>query len=328
MNTPLPDNTRSHYNPKPERVVAIINPISGRNMGRRIINLLNQEKWDVDITTFETVPNSYDGHKRAIDYAHKHQAERLLIAGGDGTLMETLTVMFQDQDTPIPISLIPLGTGNIVAGDLDIPRRVMPAIRHALDAGLLNYWDMGEIENTGQKFVLRASVGVEAQTLAAMNTRYKRLLGTIAYALPAMKHIITSKPIEYTLTIDDEKVVTQRGISAFAAVTNLVVPSIVDVVIRHDIQPDDGLLHAGVVHPLEVVKHATDPQKLLKESLIKINDGSVAATSLVTSYPVKKRLKIEADSPQRAQVDGELLDIYTPLTIRNIPRSVPFVTPL
>lgn len=318
---------RGTYLPKPQRVVAIINPYSGRGLGKYVLNLLQNRDWEVEVSSYLTIPNSLDGHRAAIQNARDIGADRVLVCGGDGTLMETLTTMFESGD-PLPLSLIPSGTGNIVAGDLDIPRRVLPAIRQAMKPAILTYWDMGELENTGQKFVLRASTGLEAQTLADMNQRHKRLLGTIAYALPGINKMLRSKPAQYKITIDDEQVIVHQGLGAFVAVTNLIVPSIVDVVIRHDIAPDDGMLHVGVVHPAELVKHVTRPQKFLREAPIQIVEGAVSATSLVSTYPVKTRVVIESSTPQPTQIDGELLDITPPLHFRNHPGVVPFVTPL
>lgn len=300
----------------PQRVVALANAHSGFGWGRRVLRQLNERSWPADVTTFETKPGSLAGHQAAIAYARESGADRLIVAGGDGTLMETLTSMM-DGGPVIPIYVIPAGTGNIVANDLAMPRQVMPAVKCAFLPGLLRWWDVGRLENTGQVFALRVSAGHDASTLAAMPEGRKRFLGSMAYALPAWREYLRAKPATYTLTIDDASPFEVTGITAFVAATSRISGRL-DIVLSHGILPDDGLLHVGIFRP----------HKLLRNLPRILNQASLEVRDIVSIYPVRERVKIESNPLQLTQVDGELLAIQTPLEVTNLPNTAPFVTPI
>lgn len=305
-----------HYIAAPQKVVAIVNPHSGFGYGQRVLHWLRRRKWGAEVTAFETQPNSLDGHHQALDYARQNGADRLLIYGGDGTLMETLTVML-GAGKAIPISLIPGGTGNIIASDLDMPRRILPALRQAFRAGLMRWWDIGRLENTGQYFALRASVGHDAATLATTDPIAKRRIGAMAYALPAVRELLKSHPIKFTLRIDGGAPIEHLGITAFVAASSRL-SSHFDFVLSRHIHPEDGILHVGVMRP----------QHLFRNLPSMLEQAALEAIDIVSLYPVYKSVTIEAETPQLAQVDGELLDITTPISITNIPQTAPLVSPL
>lgn len=303
--------------PAPQSVVAIVNPRAGMGRGQRALELLNTQNWSAEVKTFPTLPDSLDGHRAAIEYARQHQADRLLVCGGDGTLMATLTTMLSS-GPPIPICMIPAGTGNIVANDLATPRRLLPALRQAFRPGRLCWWDAGRIEGTGQIFALRASAGHDALTVANTPDIAKQRWGTFGYVLPAIRQLLRLKPITFTLAIDGGVPFQVQGITAFVAVTNRMA-GIIDFVLSPDIHPDDGVLHVGVIHPHRLA--------LLQLPMI-LNQGSLSPQNMVTIFPVRERVRIEANPPQPLQVDGELLAELTPLEVRTMQHAITFVTPL
>jgi diacylglycerol kinase (ATP) len=307
---------KTQFLPPPRHVVALINPLAGSKRGQQVIHFLRQRQWGAEITIFETQPYSLAGHHAALAFARQIGADRLLISGGDGTLMETLTVMFQSGQ-PIPISMIRAGTGNIVASDLNTPRRLLPAIRQAFAPALAEWWDLGRLEETGQIFALRASCGHDALTLTSVQPQAKQRYGTFAYALPAIREMRKMKPIEFTLAIDDQPPLSLQGVTAFVAVTNRMA-GIVDFVLSHEIHTSDGVLHVGVINA----------EGMLYQLPHILNQKNLNAKGIVTTYAVHERVIIQADPAQLCQVDGELLKLQTPLTVTTLPQAMPFVTPL
>lgn len=64
-----------------------------------------------------------DSGRAAAESALAHRPAVVLVAGGDGTVRAVAEVM---QATGIPIALIPLGTGNLLARDIGAPLNDSP----------------------------------------------------------------------------------------------------------------------------------------------------------------------------------------------------------
>ncbi|MCL4875765.1 MAG: hypothetical protein KJ064_03865 [Anaerolineae bacterium] len=307
--------TRYQFCPSPKHVVAVVNPNAGMGGGQKTLRVLRRINWPAKLTIFETRPGTLQPQIDAITYAREAGADRILVSGGDGTVMEVLTAMI-DTGSRIPVSLVPAGTGNIVASDLELPRRIMAAVRQAFSSGRLRWWDVGQLPDSRYCFALRASAGAEASVLSLMNEEAKRRWGVMAYIFPAVRELLRSTPVRFTLTIDDQDPFDVYGIVSFVAVTSRIAGA-VNFVWSRDIHPDDGVLHVGVFHPRQVLQNL--PALL--------NKAAMEAKNMVSIYPVHKQVRIDANPKQVTQVDGELL-AETPLIVKNIPHAAPFVTPL
>jgi diacylglycerol kinase (ATP) len=300
--------------PAPKRVVAIVNPEASKGVGPRLIRILQNRRWGADVEVFLTEEKSLDVQHAAMDYARQHGADRVIVAGGDGLIMQSLTAMLETGD-PLPISVIPIGTGNIVAGDLRIPRHFRFALRLAFQEAAVHWWDVGQISDQGYFFALRASVGHDANTLVNVRHQAKSRWGSMAYAIPAVRELMRMQSIQFTLHIDDHPPVKIQGITAFVAVTSRMIGPI-PFVLSQEIHADDGVLHAGVIHP----------RKFFQDLPRIMHHLALEGEHTVSIFPVRKHVMIETDSPQRTQIDGDLLG-QTPLGVKVIPRGAPFVVP-
>lgn len=285
-------------------------------MGQRVINLLQRRNWSAGVKIFIPSLSRPDTYQQAIEYARENNADRVIASGGDGTVMRVLTAILKTGD-PIPLSVVPTGTGNVVAGDLHLPKRIIPALRLALSDATIHWWDVGQLEQTNEYFALRASAGHDANTLALVNKKAKAFWRSMAYVFPGAMEMMRMEPVNFTLTIDQNPPIEMQGATAFVAVTSRLSGQ-VGFVLSNQIRTDDGVLYAGVFHP----------QKLLRNMPRVLHHMALSAeefSELVTLFPVKDRVTIDADTPQRTQIDGELLAM-TPFTAKVVPHSVPFVT--
>ena len=308
---------RFENHPAPQRVVAVIDPRAGRGSGHYAMRVLRQKHWGVDVQIFQPDPADPDTYRRAIETAQRSGAQRILVSGGDGTLARTITAMLTMGD-PLPVAVIPTGTANVVAGDLHLPRRVYPAIELALSAAHVHWWDAGQLQPSGDYFTLRVSAGHDANTLALVNKRAKSTYGTLAYIIPGAVEILRMEPVSFTLTIDDQAPLRLSGITAFVAATSRMSGQM-GFYLSNQTRTDDGVLYAGVLHPQRVF--ANLPRVLQHMALEAANFDEI-----VTLFPVKHHVRIDSDTPQRTQIDGDLLG-HTPLVANVRPRAVPFITP-
>ena len=177
-------------------IAIIINPISGGaspDQARARAELASTvaeahgEQADVFVT-------ERGGHARELARAAVANGARLVIAwGGDGTLNEVASALaFQ----PVPLGLVPAGSGNGFARELQIDRRPERAIADAIHAQPRAI-DIGEID--GRLFVNVAGFGFDAYVAAEFAKRGHRrgLTGYVAIVARALRSYV---PPTFTIT--------------------------------------------------------------------------------------------------------------------------------
>ncbi len=129
------------------------------------------------------------------------QPDRLLVAGGDGTIASC----FQAAATAgIPLGVLPAGTANDFARALGLPLELGPALELATgDAPKLQRSWGGLIDD--RPFVNVASVGL-AVDAAERAERFKKVLGPLAYSVGAAAAGLAAKPLRASLKADGEPV--------------------------------------------------------------------------------------------------------------------------
>ncbi|MBX9684059.1 MAG: diacylglycerol kinase [Hyphomicrobium sp.] len=119
--------------------------------------------------------------ERVSEAAARGVCDAVIAAGGDGTFRG---VAIGAAGTSLPVGLIPLGTGNVLAHELGLVRR-----RVALADTLLN----GPVIATkaslvnGAPFFLMVGAGFDGRVVAALNYRSKRIFGRAAYSVPVLR---------------------------------------------------------------------------------------------------------------------------------------------
>jgi YegS/Rv2252/BmrU family lipid kinase len=121
--------------------------------------------------------------------------DAVIAAGGDGTIRALAAAV---GESAIPIGVVPVGTGNVFATEIGMPRGA-DAIADTLMTG-----PAIEIEGAtanGAPFFLMAGAGFDGEVVGRLDGKLKRRLGKIAYALPILRALVT-KPAELKVTVD------------------------------------------------------------------------------------------------------------------------------
>lgn len=227
-----------------DRIAFIANPTKAglsdlREQAMRVCSTryLPQPMW---LFTTEEDPGA-GAAQRAIDAG----ADVVVAIGGDGTVR---AVAESVAGTGIPLGIIPMGTGNIFARNMDLPLGDIPALlRIALD-GRDVPTDVGRVVlNRGPKgpdeehlFLVMAGVGFDAEMVAGADERLKRRLGWLAYFFAAIKHL-RSRRIHAAVSVDGSREVQgQMRTVLFTNVGRL--PG--GLILAPDATAEDGLLDA------------------------------------------------------------------------------------
>ncbi len=116
--------------------------------------------------------------------------DTLIVCGGDGTVNEVLPAI---ANTPAALGVVPLGTHNVLANDLKLPRNPAAAARLLLASACrptalvrVDYADLSG-QSRWRYFIAAAGVGADAQLFYELTAEFKRRWGMAAYCFEATR---------------------------------------------------------------------------------------------------------------------------------------------
>ena len=164
---------------------------------RYAVSVLREEGVDVEVrVTWE-----YGDALRMVTEASEEGVERLVAAGGDGTLNEVVNGLANLPKEKRPVlAILPLGTANDFATACEIPFSPLEALRLAVE-GKASAVDI--VKANERYFINVASSGFGAQIVADTPTSLKNFLGGGAYTLSAVIMALNYTSHEGHLVADD-----------------------------------------------------------------------------------------------------------------------------
>ena len=172
---------------KLERAAAFL-----REKGFHVEVLMTQKRGDAEIQAKESA-----GKKPFL----------IIAAGGDGTINEVINGMVW---SGVPLSILPLGTTNVLAKELGIPEEVQPAMERALK-GRPKTVSLGRITLGGDNasadryFCLMAGIGFDGKAVRDTNPSLKKISGEAAYILSGMKNLLWYSPSELKIKANGDE---------------------------------------------------------------------------------------------------------------------------
>lgn len=132
--------------------------------------------------------------------------QRILVAGGDGTISQVVHGV-APQFPEIELAILPMGTGNDLARSLDLPLDdVQAAFKLALEGRAVPI-DLVKILNGSESyFVNAANGGVAGKVASEIEEEGKERWGAFAYWMAAIKEIAALELFEVLLELDDTTV--------------------------------------------------------------------------------------------------------------------------
>ena len=224
----------------------------------------------------------------AADAAARSGAERLVVAGGDGSIAAAAAAA---SAAGLPLAVIPVGTANDFARGLELPGDLPGAARLAVEGRELRALDLGRLGE--RPFVNAASAGLAAHATRRA-TGLKRLLGPLAYALGALRAGLRESPLPCEVRLDGRPFfageawqVTVAGTGFFGAGSVL-----------EPAEPDDGLLDVAVIEAGSRVRLVAHAYSLRSGRLTERRD---------VSHERAREVALEVPARSGFNVDGEVI---------------------
>ena len=160
-----------------------------------------------------------------------------VVAGGDGTVRLAVNALAK---TSLPLGIVPLGTGNLLAATLGIPRdplvaaaRLEKARPLTIDTGRLVAGDVREA------FAVAVGAGFDARVMSSTGSGLKARFGVMAYFATVLR-MLPSLPASDTEIVVDGRTFHMPTVAVLVANCGQIIPGLLGP--RAPLDPTDGLL--------------------------------------------------------------------------------------
>lgn len=282
-------------------------------------------KWESGFTVTDKAQSGIDAARDAVIRG----VDLVVAVGGDGTVRGCAEGL---ADSAVPLGIVPLGTGNLLARTLGIPPHPEAALGVALagsPAGNLagnpagnpagNLGSPGSAGSgsagrridlataDGAPFTAMAGMGLDATVVSA--TRLKHRLGWLAYAVSGAAHL-TAPPAVFTIRLDDEQPFECEAQSVVVGNSGLLPGGFV---LLPDARVDDGLLDVGILAPRGPLGWPRVATRVLMGS--RTEDHHLARFQA-------RAIEITAHRVLPREADGELVTPASTLSVRVRPAAL------
>ncbi|MFD0789604.1 diacylglycerol/lipid kinase family protein [Microbacterium insulae] len=146
--------------------------------------------------------------------ALKEGVDAVLVAGGDGTVRAVSEAM---SGSGVPLTIVPSGTGNLLARNLRLPLDDAEAVIRATFEGDRLAMDVGwatlrrpDGEVAEHAFVVMGGMGLDAAMIANTNPQLKKTVGWVAYVDGAARSLASAKPFRIMYQLDGHRLHSAR----------------------------------------------------------------------------------------------------------------------
>lgn len=296
---------------------------------------------------FETTPENQGASQAAAAVAAG--ASVVVAVGGDGTVRQVASALV---NTRVPLALVPMGTGNLLARNLKIPlgstAELIAAAYTGQDSEVDVGWlraeplsdeEIGELHATkrfadlreddgsvpqadGRQdhiFLVIAGLGFDAAIVAGADDGLKEKIGWLAYSLTAVKHL-TGRRIEARMWMGDEKTPDHLRARTIMFANCGRLPG--GVTLLPDARLDDGWMDVATIDARGgLVGWASVAGTVLLQGIgvrrkaIEVDPGTI-------DFRRCRHVKIQTRHPEAVQVDGDLVGISRHISARIEPSSL------
>lgn len=262
----------------------IINPISGNGKGKKVAEMI-EKNWPNKNINYEIHFTTAAGDAiRLAEEGIKSDKEIIVAVGGDGTVNEISGSLFQSNKT---LGIIPIGSGNGLARELNIPLVIKAALSNLLNAPIYKM-DIGFADN--KVFNCTSGIGFDAHMGNIFKTSQTR--GIVGYIQLFFKEFFNYHPSEYKVTIDG---ITKNHNAFFITIGNCRQWGN-SFYISPKSKNDDGKLEVCIIKDFPKLIFPVLAYRLLNFNIDK---------SRYYEYLQGESIKIESEKPITFHTDGE-----------------------
>lgn len=305
------------------KFVFILNPTSGSSSARRhrarLLDALHASGLEYEVGFTE-----HRNHARRLARSAAERGCSVVAVGGDGTAHEVASGVIES-GADVPMSVIPMGTGNDFAKMLDLPDTDAALLR-GLAEGRSQMIDYGRIAWRGPGdsgvgyFINIGGTGFDAKVAAAVS-RFKWLTGTPRYVASVL-HTLRgwqAPTVDLRLSHSGRTVYTFEG-PLFLALAGNGMCSGGGFYLTPNASITDGALDACIIRDVSVARVLSLMPRALKGRHVGAAEVRIEKT---------EHLRITTGTPIPVQADGEILaEEATEIDIAVVPSGLRILLPV
>lgn len=234
----------------------------------------------------------------------------VIAAGGDGTVR---AVCEELKGSGIPIALLPSGTGNLLARNLDL---TLDDLEHSINAaytGENRKIDLGMVSIrreddsvTDHAYVVMAGLGLDAKMLANTDSELKDKIGWPAYVQAIAKALRDKNRLRMRYKLDEHQA---RSVRAHTIIIGNCGSLQANVMLLPEAAVDDGLLDIIILRPEGFIGWVQVLVKIVWENgvLRRTKLGRAMMTKEVQAlhYVKGRELSVRLSRPEGVELDGD-----------------------
>jgi YegS/Rv2252/BmrU family lipid kinase len=232
----------------------------------------------------------------------------MFVWGGDGTVQRCIDAV---AGTETAVAILPAGTSNLLAKNLGVPHDLAEAVQIGLH-GNRRRLDTGSVN--GERFMVMAGAGFDAQMISDADRAAKDRLGRAAYIVSGIKNV-AARRVKATVEVDGRAFFKGKVSCVLAANVGKILGGIEAF---PQARPDDERLELGVVTARNPAQWARTFGRLAvghpdRSRFVRVTQG--------------KKFRIRFDQKVRYELDGGTRSASKELRIKVRPRSVTVCVP-
>jgi diacylglycerol kinase (ATP) len=239
-------------------------------------------------------------------------ATMVMAAGGDGTVRAVAEALYESDAS---LALLPSGTGNLLARNLDLTLDHLEESIETAFEGADRQIDLGVVEaqradgsRSRDVFLVMAGVGLDAQMIANTKPGLKRKVGWLAYVDAIIRSLRGNNRVRMRYSLDDEPA---RAMRAHTVLIGNCGSLPANILLLPEAAVDDGIFDIVALRPegffgwIQIWIKIVWENGVLRRSTVGRKLMSLTKEVRTLRYLKGKKLVMKLDHPEEYELDGD-----------------------
>lgn len=192
-----------------KKFLLVLNPIAGGTDKTALVDATKEYASNEDIELIIVETTGEDDENKIKNSYDQHRPERVLVAGGDGTIKMAAEAL---EHHDVILGVLPAGSANGLSVDLNLPADLQETLKVAFHG---NYMEMDMVSINGKKSLHLSDLGVNAELIRKYEEGSIR--GKLGYALQAINTLANLEdPFHVTVKANGHLIETEARMVVIA----------------------------------------------------------------------------------------------------------------